>query len=241
MRVRRLRGSVLGRDLGLTAWSDSKSKITTAGSPVYRSAAGAVCHLGRGLSFRRLVADQRQADLAATVDINDLDLQLLADLDNVLDLVDPLALTELADVDQAILARQQGDKRTERGGLDHRTQEPLPHLRQLRVGDRVDPINCRLRGRSVGRTHVDRAVVLDGDLGTSVFLDAVDHLALGANDRADLVDRDLHHSDTRCVWAHLVRAVNRLAHDLENEQSGIAGLGQRAGQYFGRDAVELRV
>jgi hypothetical protein len=28
VRVRRLRGSVLGRDLGLTAWSDSKSKIT---------------------------------------------------------------------------------------------------------------------------------------------------------------------------------------------------------------------
>src|SRR3954454_18878275 len=85
-----------------------------------------------------LGADGDEADLAAGVDVGDLDLQLVADVDDVLDLADALAATELADVDQTVLARQQGDEGTERRGLHDRAEEALADLRHLWVGDRVD-------------------------------------------------------------------------------------------------------
>src|SRR5919107_3352167 len=79
-----------------------------------------------------------EADLAAGVDVGDLDLQLVADVDDVLDLADPLAATQLADVDQAVLAREQGHEGAERRRLDDGAEEALPDLGHLRVGDRVD-------------------------------------------------------------------------------------------------------
>ena len=153
-----------------------------------------------------VVLHRHEADLAALVDLLDLDLQLVADVDDVLDLADALAVAELADVDQAVLAGQQADERAEGGGLDDRAQEALADLRHGRVGDHVDGRQGRLGGGAVDRADVDRAVVLDGDVRTGVGLDLVDHLALRADDLADLVDRDLHRQDARSGRRHLVRA-----------------------------------
>ena len=162
-------------------------------------------------------------------------------LHDVLDLADPLAVAQLADVHQAVLAGHQRDEGAEGGGLDDRAQEPLADLRQLRVGDRVDHADRLLRGGAVGGTDVDRAVVLDRDVGTGLLGDRVDHLALRADDLADLVDGHLDRGDPRRVGAHLVRPVDRLADHLEDGQPGVAGLGQRGGEHLGRDAVELGV
>ena len=71
-------------------------------------------------------------------------------------------------------------------------EEALADLGHLRVGDGVDHRASRLGRRAVGRTDVDGAVVLDRDVGAGLVLDLVDHLALRADDLADLVDRDLH-------------------------------------------------
>src|SRR6266700_5580228 len=60
-----------------------------------------------------VLADEHQADLAALVDVGDLDLELVADLHDVLDLADALALAELADVHQTVAAREQRDERAE--------------------------------------------------------------------------------------------------------------------------------
>src|SRR5512135_2666374 len=90
--------------------------------PSARSVAPEVGGLGtraRGLD------DRRQADLATAVDLGDLDLELLADRQHVLDLVDPLAaseLLELADVQQAVPARRQRHERAEARGLDDRAE-----------------------------------------------------------------------------------------------------------------------
>src|SRR3954469_386872 len=135
--------------------------------------------------------DGGEAQLAARVDLLELDLDLLADREHVLDAVDPLAadqLADLGDVQQAVLAGQQADERAERRGLDHGAQEALTHLRHGRVGDGVDHRPGRLGRRAVGGADVDRAVVLDRDLGAGVVLDLVDHLALRPDDLADLVD-----------------------------------------------------
>src|SRR6266508_3351982 len=59
-----------------------------------------------------------------------------------------------------------------------------------KVGDGVDALHGRLGRRPIGRTDVDRAVVLDGDLGSGLVLDRVDGLPLRADHHADLVNRD---------------------------------------------------
>ena len=85
-------------------------------------------------------------------------------LHHVFDLGDALAPTELGDVHQPVAARQQRHERTEIGGLDHGSEEPLADLGQLRVGDRVDLVDRGLRRLAVAGTDEHRAVVLDGDL-----------------------------------------------------------------------------
>src|SRR5690348_11356660 len=152
--------------------------------------------------------DRDERQLAAVVDLADLHLDLVADLDHVVDVLDPGAavqLADLGDVQQAVLAGQQRDERAERGRLHHGAEEPLAHLGDVRVGDRIDRRARGLGGRAVGGADVDRAVVLDGDLGAGVLLDRVDHLTLGADHFADLVHWDLDGDDPRRVRAHLAR------------------------------------
>src|SRR6476659_1673683 len=188
--------------------------------------------------------DRDQRQLAAVVDLADLDLDLLADRDDVLDVLDPLAAgqrAQLADVQQAVLAREQRDERTEVRRLDDGAEVALADLRHRRVRDAVDDRTGGLGGLAVGRTDVDRAVVLDGDLGAGVVLDLVDDLALGADDLTDLVDRHLHRDDPRGVEGHLARGVDGLGHHVQDRHAGVLGLGQRAGQHVGGDAVELGV
>src|SRR5207244_7872333 len=175
------------------------------------------------LALHHLDRDQRQ--LAAVVDLADLDLDLVADVHHVVDVLDSLAAVQLADlrdVQQAVLAGQQRDERAERGRLHHRAEEPLADLGHVRVGDRVDRGPRRLGRRAVGGPDVDGAVVLDGDLGARVVLDRVDHLALRADDLADLVHRDLDRDDPRGVGGHLPRLGAGAAHDVQDGQPGRA-------------------
>ena len=142
---------------------------------------------------------------------------------------------------QAVLAGQQRDERTEGRRLDDGAEEALPDLGHLRVGDRVDRVARSVRRRAVDRTDEDGAVVLDADVGAGVVLDLVDHLALRADDLTDLVDRDLDRDDPRRGRRHLVRGVDGLVHHVEDVQARVASLRQRAGQDRGGDAVELGV
>src|SRR5262245_54521782 len=68
----------------------------------------------RALGDRPLLADRPQRDLAAVVDVLDLDLDRVPHLDRVLDVGDPLALAELRDVDQPVAARHEVHERAER-------------------------------------------------------------------------------------------------------------------------------
>ena len=59
-----------------------------------------------------------QRHLAVRVDVVDPDLDLVAEVEHVLDLVDALAATHLRDVEQAVAAREDVDERTELGDVD---------------------------------------------------------------------------------------------------------------------------
>src|SRR5580698_10525685 len=165
--------------------------------------------LARGLALHDLDRNQRQ--LAAVLDLADLNLDLVANLDDIVHVVDPgaaLQLADLGDVEQTVLARQQRDERAKRGRLHHGAEEALPDLRNVRVGDGIDSGPGRLGGRSVRRADVDGAIVLDRDVGAGRLLDRVDHLALRADDLADLVNRNLDRDDARRELAHLAGRVD---------------------------------
>ena len=185
-----------------------------------------------------------QAQLAALVDLGQLDLDLVPDVEDVLDVLHALAADEpadLGDVEQAVLAGGQRDEGAEGRGLDHGAHEALADLGHLRVGDGVDGVAGRLGRGAVGGADVDGAVVLDRQVRAGVLLDLVNHLALGADDLTDLVHRDAHGQDTRGRGGHLVGGVDGLGQDVEDEQAGVAGLAERAGQHLGGQAVELGV
>src|SRR5674476_562978 len=171
--------------------------------------------------------DRSEGELAAGVDLLELDLDLLADLEDVVHGVDSLATDELAhlgDVQQTVLAREQGDEGAEGRGLDHGAHETLAHLGHRRVGNGVDHGASGLGRRAIGGTDVDRAVVLDRDLGAGLVLDLVDHLALRPDDLTDLVHGNGHADHARSELAHLVRDVDGLGHDVQDVQASVASL-----------------
>src|SRR5699024_1270867 len=180
-----------------------------------------------------------QADLAAVVDVGNLHLDLVADVDDVLDLADAFAVAELRDVDETVLAGNQRHEGAERRGLDHGAEVPFPNLGQLRVGDRVDPVDRRFGRRAVGGTNVDGAVVLDRDVRTGLLGDRVDYLALRADDLADLVGRNLHAGHPRRVRTHLVRLRNGFRDNSQDGHAGVPGLVQRRRQHLGGNTIQF--
>jgi hypothetical protein len=96
---------------------------------------------------------------------------------------------------------------------------------------------ARRRGRDL-----DRAVVLDVDLGAGLFHDLADHLAAGADHFADLVGRDLDGLDARREFAQLgAGAGQRLGHLAQDVHAAVLGLAERDLHDLLGDAGDLDV
>ena len=159
-----------------------------------------------------VLADGRQRDLALGVDVVDPHLDLVAQVDHVLDPVDALAPAELGDVDQAVAAGEDVDEGTELGDVDDLAGVDVADLGRGRVEDQLDPASGLGDGGAVLRADgdgADHAVVVDVDVGAGLLLDGVDDLALGPDDLADLVDRDLEADDLRRRLARPRRGARR--------------------------------
>lgn len=108
-----------------------------------------------------------KVDAAHLVDFQDLDDDLVADLQNVLDLVDAL-LRDLRDVDAALLAGDQLDKAAARDDGDDPALEDLAGLHV--VDDRLNDADRLLDHGQVGAADRYAAVVLDiSDCRNGVF------------------------------------------------------------------------
>ena len=123
--------------------------VAVAAEPVCRSTARRVRSLGRShrsprsplagrRSRRRRAPTERERDLAVGVDVVDPHLELVAEVEDVLDLVDALAAAELGDVDQAVAAREDVDERTELGDVHDPALVDWPDLGRGRVEDQLD-------------------------------------------------------------------------------------------------------
>src|SRR5690606_8705514 len=125
----------------------------------------------------------RQADAALLVDFQHLDLDHVAFLELVGDLLHALA-GDLRDVHQSVLARQDGHERAEFHGLGD-----LARVEPARLRVRGDLLGAGLGGQGGGgvdRGDDDGAVVLDVDLGAGLLGDALDGGATLAGHLADL-------------------------------------------------------
>src|SRR2546421_5089756 len=126
----------------------------------------------------------RQPRLAAIVEAEQLNLDLVAFLDDVGGLLHAVR-RELADVDEAVLGAEEVHEGAELHHLDHGA---VIDLADLRIGgDRLDPLDRGLDGFAIGGSDLHGAVVVDVDLGARLLDDFADHLAAGADHFADLV------------------------------------------------------
>src|SRR5437016_3169018 len=135
----------------------------------------------RPLGYLPLLADGLEVDLAHGVDLLDLDLELVALLDGVLDAVEALALPELRDVHEPVAAGDEVHERAERGRLHHGPVVPLADEHRPRVRDVVDHARGLVRAGALAGADEDGAVVLDIDIGAGHRDDLVDPLALRAD------------------------------------------------------------
>src|SRR6266508_2552897 len=184
---------------------------------------------GRG----RSVAGGREADLALVVDLLDPDLDLLTEAEHVFDGIDATPATELGDVDEPVTAREDVDERPELRDVDDAALVDLAELGLGRVDDGEDGGLGLLHSPRLDGADGDdtlHAVVVDADVSAGLGLDRVDDLALGSNDLADLVDRDVDRRDLRGRGGDLVaRRADGGVHDLEDLETSDLRLLERGG------------
>src|SRR5207302_3121892 len=168
------------------AVTPAAATMTIAARPTVAAFTRLSWRTGIGKLLAGLLIDQahRQADLAALVDLEQLDLHFLALGEDVADVLDPLVL-DLRDVDQPVLAGHVGHERAEIDDARHLAGVDLADLGL--GGDAADPLARGLDLRQIGGRELDHALVVDVDLGAGGCDDLADHLAAGADDFADLV------------------------------------------------------
>src|ERR1700704_7192467 len=124
----------------------------------------------------------RQPRLAAVVEAEQLDLDLVAFLDDVGGLLHAVR-RELADVDETVLGAEEVHERAE---LHHLDDGAVIDQAELRIGgDRLDPLDRGLDRLSLGGGDLHGAVIVDIDLGAGLLDDFPDHFAAGADHFAD--------------------------------------------------------
>src|SRR5437762_1715188 len=94
-----------------------------------------------------------ELDLAAVVEAENLDLDLIADLDDIGDLADPLR-RQLADMDEAVARTEEVHKGAE---IDHLDDLARVNDAELGLGDdAADPVDRGFRGVGIDRGYLDQ-------------------------------------------------------------------------------------
>src|SRR5690606_28795345 len=180
-----------------------------------------------------------EANLALAVDGDDLDQHLVALLQHVGDVLDPL-VGELGDVHQAVGTREDLHEGAELHDAPYRAEVGLPDLRLL--GEVADHRDGLLDFGLVRRGDVDGPVVLDVDRATGAVDDVAHRLAAGADDVLDALGPDLDGRDPRRPLRDLrPRLVEHLGHLPEDVEAALPRLLEGALQDLPRHAGDLDV
>src|SRR5208282_6217396 len=159
--------------------------------------------------------------------------------DYVLGLLDA-EVGQLADVHQAVLARQELNERAELLDGDDLAAVDLADLGF--GGHALDRVHRDLHAFGGDRVDVDGAVVFDVDLAAGFFDELLDVLAAGADQQADLLGVDTHCRDPRRIFTDLrTRSSERLGHLGQDVQARDAGLLHGFGHHTVRDAGQFEI
>ena len=180
-----------------------------------------------------------EAHLAAVVEAQELDVDLLALLDHLAHRLGP-ALGELGDVDEPVLLAEEVHERAELHDLHDLALVDRADLGLRRDG--ADARQRRLDRLALGGCDLDGAVVLDVHLGPALGHDLADHRAARADHLADLVHGDLDGLDARGVLAELgARACDGLRHLAQDVHAPGIGLVEGHAHDLLGDAGDLDV
>src|ERR1035437_1989593 len=181
----------------------------------------------------------REVDPALAVDLDHHNHDLVADRDNVLDGRD-VVVGQLADPDQALFAGQDLDEAAEAHDPGDLAQVQSADLDL--ASDRLDPLDRLARAIALRCSDLDRAVILNADLGAGLLLDLADHGAALADDVADLLRVDLDGDDARREAAH-IRTAGRddRVHLVEDGHPRGVGLYEALADDCLADALDLDV
>ena len=179
------------------------------------------------------------------VDVIDAHLDQIPEVQYLFDGGHALAAPDLRNVHEAVTAGKDIYECAKLGGGNDSTLIDRPRLNLRWVENEFDTTtglgHC-LTVNGTDRDRTDASVVIDRNVCARLLLHGVDDFALGPDDLADLVHRDLEADDLRGGRADLgTRRRDRRVHDLEDLQAGLFGLLEGSGQHVGRDTVDLRV
>src|SRR5439155_13814990 len=204
----------------------------------FRSWAGATLarHLLVALSHRR---PTRQPDAPFFIHAQAFHQDFIAQLDDVLGLLDP-EVGQLADVDQAVPAREKFDERPEFLDGDNFAAVDLADLGL--GGHAGDGVAGNLHSLFGHRVDIDGAVVLDVDFAAGFLDQLLDVFAAWTDQRADLLRVYLDCLEARRVLAQLLAwRAECLGHLCQDQQPGIARALHRLGHQAVRHAGQLQV
>src|SRR6185312_12902140 len=197
-----------------------------------------------GLGLRHPLGSRRErlhgkTKASTLIAVNQLDLHAIALLDHVLGLLGAL-VAHLRDVHQAFGAGHDLDERADRR---RRLDEPLVGLADHRFGgDRLNHLPRTFHRLAADGRDRDDAIVVDGELGARLVLDAANGLALRSDEVADLLGADLHRDDTRRKGRQLVAALRqRLVHLAEDVHAAFFRLRQRFLENVQIESLDLDV
>ena len=157
-----LAASVVARTARTVAALGALATRTLTTLEVLAVALGGTLGASRGLGLVETI----ERDLAAIVDLDDDDLDLVAHVEDVLDLLHT-TLGDAGDVQQAVLTGQQVHEGAERLDRDNATGVLLARLGNL--DDELDALDGLIDGLA-GAADKDGAVLLDVDRSTSLVL-----------------------------------------------------------------------
>ena len=181
----------------------------------------------------------RKLDAAALVDIEALDLDDVADLADAFHRLEEL-VGELADVAESVHAGENFDERAEVLDARHLALVDLAGFGDR--GNRADGALGRFHRLEARREDRDLAVVVDVDLGAGRLDDAADVRTAGTDERADLVDGNLHLFDPRRVLVEFgARSGDDRLHEVDDLDAGVMGGLDGAFDEIPRETAELEV
>ncbi len=190
-------------------------------------------------SFIPSFDDAAQIRTAHLVLPDHFDRDLIARLDDISYGID-VSGCEIGDMYQPLTPVLQLDERAEVDGAGDLGLDYHPHF-HLR-SQILDPLfGCGDR-LGLGRSKLDRAIVLDIDRRSGLLDDPADHLSSRPDYESDLLLRNGYSLKQRCVWGEVItRRGDRPIHLIQDCEPGLLGLLKRLAQGLASDSAYLDI